>query len=97
MWPVSDGGSTLDFNARLVPAAYAAFLGVVRKYETQPFFNETETLEERLAYLRTVGGTHVLVDPRYYASIRPLVGRWPHHFALLYDEGQRWAMFEIKP
>jgi hypothetical protein len=96
MWPIADGGSTIDFNARLVPAAYGAFLRVVRKYEAQPFFNEKETLDERLAYLRAVGGTHLLIDPRYYASIRPLVGRWPDRFASLYDDGQRWAVFQIR-
>lgn len=97
MWPVIDGGSTFDFNARLVPVAYRAFLRVVRKYEMQPFFNGKETLDERLEYLRNAGATHVLIDPKYYASIQPLVRRWPEHFRVLYDDGRRWAVFAVTP
>lgn len=96
LWPVVDGASTLEFNARLVPAAYARFSAAVVKHQSQPVFNDRETLDERLEYLRAVGATHLLLDPKYYAVLRGVLGAAPGQFVQRYDDGQRWALFEIR-
>lgn len=94
LWPIVDG-STIEFNSRLVPEAHNAFVRMVQKHEAQPFLNTRETLDERIAYLREVGATHVVIDPMYYAQLRPLFEQWAPSFKAIYDDGRQWAVLEF--
>jgi len=60
----------------------------------QPLFNMSETRQEREAFLRDLGVTHVLVNPRLYASIKPVFAADPDLFVSRYDDGQ-WALYEV--
>jgi hypothetical protein len=95
MWPMEDAGG-LEFNSRLFPTAWSALVRTAQKHQVQPFFNDKESLEERLAYAREVGATHILLDPMYYARLRSYLSQWPDRFVPGYDDGSRWAVFEIK-
>jgi hypothetical protein len=63
-------------------------------YGEQPFFNDRETHLERLAFIRDLGVTHVLVTPRLYAMMSAVLRREPDAFTLRYDDG-RWALYEV--
>ena len=65
-------------------------------YGTQPFFNDRETRAERLAFIRDLGVTHVLVTPRLYALMSAVLRGEPEVFTARYDDG-RWALYEIAP
>ena len=54
----------------------------------------SETRQEREAFLRDLGVTHVLVNPRLYASIKPVFAADPDLFVSRYDDGQ-WALYEV--
>jgi hypothetical protein len=60
----------------------------------QPLFNRSETRKEREAFLRDLGVTHVLVNPRLYASIKPVFDADPDLLVSRYDDG-RWALYEV--
>jgi hypothetical protein len=61
----------------------------------QPFFNDRETREERLAFLSDTGATYVLVTPRVYPMMTAVLARDPDIFASRYDDGQ-WALYEVR-
>lgn len=96
LWPIVDG-STIEFNSRLVPDVHNAFIRMVRKHEAQPFLNTRETLEERIAYFREVEATHVVIDPMYYAQLKPLFAKWAPAFRPIYDDGRQWAVLAFEP
>ena len=60
----------------------------------QPFFNDRETLVERLAFIRDLNVTHVLVTPRLYPMMSAVLRREPGAFMPRYDDG-RWALYEV--
>ena len=63
----------------------------LRSHGTQPFFNDRETNDERLAFVNTLGATHVLVDPPFHdAMVRVLEGSTA--FQKVFDE-KGWAVF----
>jgi hypothetical protein len=94
MWPM-DGTAGMEFNARLFPKPWGELVRTAQAYQAQPFFNDKETLEERITYMHTVGATHVLIDPMYYARLRPLFPQWASAFKAVFDDGQRWAVLEF--
>jgi hypothetical protein len=61
----------------------------------QPFFNDRETREERLAFLRDTGVTYVLVTPRVHPLMTAVLARDSDIFASRYDDG-RWALYEVR-
>ena len=61
----------------------------------QFFFNDRETPDERRAFVRDLGVTHVLVDPQYYSTLRPVLDGLPQMFTRLYDSG-RWVVYEVR-
>jgi hypothetical protein len=63
-------------------------------YGQQPFFNDRETLVERLAFIRDLSVTHVLVTPRLYTMMSAVLRREPEAFTPRYDDG-RWALYEV--
>jgi hypothetical protein len=65
-------------------------------YGQQPFFNDRETRAERLAFIRDLGVTHVLVTPRLYALMSAVLRGEPEVFTARYDDG-RWALYEVAP
>lgn len=95
MWPMEDPGG-LEFNSRLFPTAWNALVRTAIAHKVQVFFNDQESLDERLAYAKEVGASHVLIDPMYYARLRPVLTQWPEHFVRVYDDGGRWAVYEIR-
>lgn len=95
LWPMEDPG-TVEFNSRLFPVAWGAMTRTAAALSVQPFFNEQETLEQRVAYMREVGATHVLLDPMYYARLRPLLSQWAETFEPVFDDHSRWAVFVLR-
>lgn len=91
-WPHIDL-STGSYFRRIFPAYYERLEASLARRKAQPFFNEEDTLDERLEFLHAVGATHVLVDPMYNAELVPLLSSWPGAFRKLYDAGG-WAVFE---
>jgi hypothetical protein len=65
-------------------------------YGEQPLLNAQETPAERRAFLRDLRVTHVLVNPRLYATVKPALTGIPELFRPLYDDG-RWALYEVVP
>ena len=65
-------------------------------YGTQPFFNNRETRAERLAFIRDLHVTHVLVTPRLYELMSAVLRGEPEVFTARYDDG-RWALYEVAP
>jgi hypothetical protein len=61
----------------------------------QPFFNDRETREERLAFLSDTGVTYVLVTPRVHPMMTAVLARDSDVFASRYDDG-RWALYEVR-
>lgn len=96
MWPMEDEGGK-DFNARLFPVAWAAHVRTARAKRVQPFFNDVETLDERVAYMREVGASHVLIDPMYYARLQPLFPSWNQRLKSTFDDHTGWAILELLP
>jgi hypothetical protein len=45
--------------------------------------------------MRRLGATHALVDPMYYARLVPLLVTATDQFTRVYDDGARWAVFEL--
>lgn len=96
IWPM-DGTAGMEFNARLFPKPWGALVRTAQTYQAQPFLNDKETLEERIAYMDAMGATHVLIDPMYYSRLRPLFPLWASRFKPVFDDGQRWAVLEFTP
>lgn len=65
-------------------------------HDAQPFFNDRESELERLAFVRDLGVTHVLVNPRTHAMMTAVLGAASGVFTPLYDDG-RWALYEVVP
>lgn len=60
----------------------------------QPFFDLGETRDERLAFIRDLAVTYVLINPRLYPSMKPVLDRDADLFTSRYDDG-RWALYEV--
>ncbi|MEQ1573847.1 MAG: hypothetical protein ABL993_06325 [Vicinamibacterales bacterium] len=67
----------------------------IREHGVQPFFNDLETLDDRKDYVRSLGVTHVLVDPPYYDLMRKVLDGLPEMFSLKVTDG-RWAVYEVR-
>jgi len=65
-------------------------------YDEQPFFNARESRTERLAFIRDLGVTHVMVNPRMHAIMQTVLAGDPEVFTPLYNDG-RWALYEVAP
>lgn len=59
----------------------------------QPLFNAGETRNDRAAFVRDLGVTHVLVNPRLYATMKAVFDA-DDLFSPRYDDGQ-WALYEV--
>jgi len=66
------------------------------KYDEQPLFNNRETRTERLSFIRDLGVTHVLVNPRFHDLMSAVLAKDPDVFTSRYDDG-RWALYEVAP
>jgi hypothetical protein len=60
----------------------------------QPFFNDRETREERMAFIRDLGVTHVLVSPRIHSMMTKALTSNGDLFVARYDDGM-WALYEV--
>lgn len=65
-------------------------------YGEQPLFNDRETRTERLSFIRDLGVTHVLVNPRFHDLMSVVLARDPDVFTARYNDG-RWALYEVAP
>ncbi|HXG87638.1 MAG TPA: hypothetical protein VNJ02_04815 [Vicinamibacterales bacterium] len=79
---------------RLFGAYYEQYYKSFRKYRQQPFFNTVETDQERELYLRALGVTHVLLNPRVHAMMTTVLAARPAQYRRLYDEAE-WAVYEV--
>jgi hypothetical protein len=74
---------------------YRFFFERMRQYRVQPFFNSVESPDERDAFVRALGVTHVLVNPAHYDELRPVLDGLPGQFELRYAD-EPWAIYEVK-
>lgn len=93
-WPHNDVSTPFYFR-RILPTYYSFMEKSLRNYQEQPFFNEQETLEERLDFVRELGVTHILVDPMYHNRVGPVLERTPQYFSKVYDDGS-WAVYAVQ-
>ena len=76
-------------------ASYHAFYSErLRASRAQPFFNSVETPQDRAAFIKALGVTHVLVDPAYYREMRQVLDQLPGQYALRFSEAE-WAVYEV--
>jgi hypothetical protein len=61
----------------------------------QPFFNDRDTRSERLAFIRDLAVTHLLITPRVYRMMTEVLARDRDIFVSRYDDG-RWALYEVR-
>jgi len=59
----------------------------------QPFFNDRETNAERLALVKALNVTHVLVDPPFHDSMIAALGA-DAVFEKVFDD-HKWAVFRV--
>jgi hypothetical protein len=78
----------------LFPAYLKYFDRAVAASLEQPLFNDRETRSEEVAFIRDLGVTHVLVNPRLHAMMADVLGRAPDLFARRYDDG-KWALYQV--
>ena len=79
---------------RLFGEYYQWFYDRMRQYREQPFFNARETPQERIAFVRAMGVTHILVNPTHYDALRPVLDGLKDQYTLKYDR-ERWAVYEV--
>ena len=92
-WPGQGDGL---LNQRELFAPYFRFYdAAVARYGEQPFFNTKETDDERSAFVEGLGITHVLVNPRFHATMTALLDGFPDRYRRRYDDG-RWAIYEVR-
>jgi hypothetical protein len=89
--PIAWGGV---YVRGLFPAYFRALDLALRDHGTQPFFNERESLEEKVAFLQAVGVTHIFVQAAQSAVVAPLVRGRTDLLRKLYDDGE-WAVYEV--
>ena len=61
----------------------------------QPFFNDRDTRSERMAFIRDLAVTHVLITPRVHRMMTEVLARDRDIFVSRYDDG-RWALYEVR-
>ncbi|MBV9119359.1 MAG: hypothetical protein JOZ39_01530 [Chloroflexi bacterium] len=91
-WPLVNS-SGLYFQD-IFPAYYAALQDSLTRYHAQPFFNDVETPDERVSFVRRFQITDVLADPAYYSTLKRVLATSPTIFVPEYDDGS-WAMFRV--
>jgi hypothetical protein len=80
---------------RLFEEYYGFFYERMRQHRVQPFFNAVESPGERDAFVKTLGVTHILVNPTHYDELRRVLDGLPAQFVLRYTHN-RWAIYEVK-
>jgi hypothetical protein len=91
-WP-GEGDGLLNQHELFAPY-FRFYDAAVSRHGEQPFFNTTETPEERAAFIEALGITHVLVNPRLHSMMMPLLDGVPDKYRQRYDDG-RWALYEV--
>jgi hypothetical protein len=93
-WPVAASENIVDARG-WYPAYYERFDRTMKQLGVQPFFNSTESLTERVDFVRALGITHVVVDPPYQRVMARVLGQWPEAFSTVYDDGA-WTVYEVR-
>ena len=65
------------------------------RHGDQPLFNDRETREERLSFIRDLGVTHVLVNPRTHPLMTRVLDTDGDMVRKQYDDGA-WALYEVR-
>jgi hypothetical protein len=65
----------------------------LKKHAAQPFFNDRETNAERLAFVKALKVTHVLVDPPFHDSMLQVLAD-DAAFKKVFDD-DKWAVFRV--
>jgi hypothetical protein len=86
--------SIMDMHS-LSPVYFDWVNQVLRDHRASPFFNDVESIQERADWLARLGVTHVILDPMYYARLKPVLSRAPDRFRSVYDDGQ-WAVYDVR-
>jgi len=87
--------SGLSNEGEIFPAYVRLYRVSMDTHGVQPFFNIVESTQERRTFLKTLGITHVLVDPAYYSELLPVFDGLPEIFSRRYADG-RWAVYEVR-
>jgi hypothetical protein len=92
VWPGHMDGLVEPEN--MFPKYYVHQARAQREHHDQPFFDAQESPEERQAFVRDTGVTHVLVSPRSYAVMTKALGQDTNLYRPMYNEGM-WALYEV--
>jgi hypothetical protein len=88
--------TNFGFNLERVFGPYLPFYKEAQRvHGGQPFFNAHDSLSQRLEFVRRLGVTHILVDPVFYDTIRPVLLENGRYFEQLYDR-DRWAVYLVR-
>jgi hypothetical protein len=79
---------------RVFPAYFRHLDRVTAASLDQPFFNDRETREQRVAFVRDLQATNVLVNPRLYSLMKEVLAGDDDLFSPRYDDGT-WALYEV--
>jgi hypothetical protein len=92
VWP---GGTESLLDPESIFPRYFEYLKTAQDdSEDQPLFNSTDTRDRREAFVRDLRVTHVLLNPRLYASMKPVFDADAALFTSRYDDGH-WALYEV--
>ena len=92
VWPSRSSG--LLEEESLFSGYFAHYHRAMDRYDVQPLFNDRESRDARLAFVRDLGVTHVLIDPQFHTMMLAVLARDPDIFQPRYDDGQ-WALYEV--
>jgi hypothetical protein len=93
-WPSVE--LTYHNETRALETYYRFWSSSLRRHRAQPFFNASESLEERRSFLDALGVEYVVVDPQQRASVTPVLERSPELLTLVFAAGD-WSVFQVRP
>jgi hypothetical protein len=91
VWPGEIEG--IPNPEELFPSYYRHLKRASAVGRDQPLFHPDESADDRLAFVRDLGVTHVLVNPRLYGTMKPILDN-DILFNTVYDDGA-WAVYAI--
>lgn len=95
IWPNAHVSSSWMFTRPLFPRFYPFFDAAQAKGLKEPFFDPREGDLDRLDFIRSMGATHVLIDPLTYRGLVPVLRKAPRQYVFLVDDGT-WALVQVK-
>jgi hypothetical protein len=92
MWP-SVKEEFLDED-RLFRDYFRQYRVSMLQYRAQPFFNDRESGQDRLDFVRRLGVTHVLVEPWNHDLMARVLSEDPNRYHRIFDDGG-WSIYQV--